>query len=325
MSVFEEEIIRATKAIKIKRIESIQNLWSGYGEIRKYHLSGGKYPSIIVKHICWPEDKLHPKGWNTDRAHQRKLTSYQVESNWYQDFAALTNAQCPVPQLYHIIEQDGETLLLMEDLDAIGYSIRKLPGTVSLTQVKSCLAWLANFHALFMGAEGAGLWPIGTYWHLGTRPEEWQKMEHTALKEVAGSIDEYLNKATFQTLVHGDAKLANFCFSEKGQVAVVDFQYVGKGCGMKDVAYLISSCFDSEACEKYEKELLQHYFSVLENAIGRTADYPSLKAEWSDMYAYAWADFYRFLDGWSPGHWKMHRYSRQITQQVIHQLKHETN
>jgi Ser/Thr protein kinase RdoA (MazF antagonist) len=58
----------------------------------------------------------------------------------------------------------------------------------------------------------------------------------------AAVIDQVLNNCSYQTIVHGDAKLANFCFSKEGAVSAVDFQYVGGGCGMKDVAYFLGSC-----------------------------------------------------------------------------------
>ncbi|MBL6448613.1 phosphotransferase [Fulvivirga sp. 29W222] len=315
------EILATTRASAIIRAVSVQTLWSGYGEIKRYFLEGGEYPSVIVKHIQLPEGSQHPRGWNTPLSHLRKLKSYEVERKWYQDFAEQTATLCRVPHSYHAVEEGNELLLIIEDLDASGYTIRLDPDDVTLEDAKSCLAWLAHFHAKFMNVAPLGLWPTGTYWHLDTRPDEWARMRNTSLKHAAKAIDSRLKHAKYQTLVHGDAKLANFCFSETGLVAAVDFQYVGKGCGMKDVAYLISSCFEEEACEKYEEELLNHYFQQLETTLDNNIDYQEVKEEWRLLYPYAWADFYRFLDGWSPGHWKMHDYSKRLTRQVIDELK----
>lgn len=315
------EILEKTRAKAILRSQSVQTLWSGYGEIRRYFLEGGKHPCVIVKHIQLPQDQKHPGGWNTHLSHQRKLTSYQVERRWYQQYSEQTNAHCKVPDAFHTMEEGAELLLIMEDLNSSGYHIRLDTKTVKPAEAKSCLTWLANFHAKFMGKASEGLWPTGTYWHLDTRPDELAQMENLTLKHASKQIDEKLKNATFQTLVHGDAKLANFCFSEEGAVAAVDFQYVGKGCGMKDVAYLISSCFDEKACESYEQELLNHYFLQLELALDNRFDYQEVKNEWSALYKYAWADFCRFLDGWSPGHWKMHGYSKRLTQEVLDELK----
>ncbi|MFY0598615.1 MAG: phosphotransferase [Cyclobacteriaceae bacterium] len=315
-----EEILEKTGALAIIRTQSVQTLWSGYGEIKRYILEGGKFPSVIVKHIRLPDNSRHPRGWNTLLSHQRKLMSYQVERTWYQQFSQQTNASCKVPDSYHAVEVGSELLLIMEDLDAIGFHIRLQPHTISLENAKNCLAWLANFHAKFMDVVPTGLWTEGTYWHLDTRPDECEQMQNISLKQAAKGIDNRLKGATYQTLVHGDAKLANFCFSDNETVAAVDFQYVGKGCGIKDVAYFISSCFDEVTCEKYEKELLKHYFKQLKISLDNTIDYQSLKEEWCSLYKYAWADFYRFLDGWNPGHWKMHRYSKRITQEVLDKL-----
>lgn len=320
MIALENSILKHTNSKSITASKPVQSLWSGYGEIRRYFLEGGKYSSVIVKHIQLPDDANHPRGWNTEISHQRKLKSYQVENNWYHNQAAKTNQNCKIPQILHSINKETELLLIMEDLNAIGYDIRLSPNSVNLNHARSCLSWLANFHATFLGVEPVSLWPIGTYWHLDTRPDEYDKMMNQNLKKYAHQIDRQLNGLKFKTLVHGDAKLANFCFGKSGEVAAVDFQYVGGGCGMKDVAYFISSCFSDDECELYEEELLNHYFNQLELFTPNNIDFQELKGEWSAMYKYAWADFYRFLDGWSPGHWKMHAYSEIITNQVIKEL-----
>lgn len=189
-------------------------------------------------------------------------------------------------------------------------------------EIKACLSWLAHFHALFLDVAPEGLWPVGTYWHLETRPDELEAMDDAALKAAAADIDKILNECRFKTIVHGDAKLANFCFSPSGQdVAAVDFQYVGGGCGMKDVVYFLGSCMEEKQCEKRVPGLLDFYFAELKVAVKKDVDFAALEREWREMFAYAWTDFHRFLLGWMPGHWKINRYSKQLTKEVLHKLK----
>jgi len=35
----------------------------------------------------------------------------------------------------------------------------------------------------------------------------------------------------------------------------------------------------------------------------------------------AWTDFFRFVQGWSPGHWKHHRYSQRLAREVLEGLE----
>jgi aminoglycoside phosphotransferase (APT) family kinase protein len=212
-------------------------------------------------------------------------------------------------------------LLLLEDL-TLEYPVT--PESIDIDQVKVCLSWLAHFHARFIGEQTDKLWSVGTYWHLATRPEEFAAMKEGPLKESAHLIDEKLSNARFKTLVHGDAKLANFCFSEDGRrVSAVDFQYVGQGCGMKDVAYFFSSCLSEQQCFDFETELLIHYFSTLNTALGdkiTEKEKFELEIEWRELYPLAWADFQRFLKGWSPDHWKLNAYSDKQTRLAINQI-----
>jgi hypothetical protein len=319
---FQSVLLQSTKAKEVLRIEEIQSLWSGYGKIMRFYLKDAEMKSVVVKHVRLPEKNKHPRGWNSDLSHQRKLKSYRVETDWYSNWSQLCDENSRIPKCLALEKQGDEVFMVLEDLDASGFSERK--SDVTWIEIKACLKWLANFHATFLGKKPAGLWEIGTYWHLETRPEELEKLKDIELKKAAKYIDQKLNESPFLTFVHGDAKLANFCFSKDGtKVAAVDFQYVGGGCGMKDVAYFIGSCLYEDDCERLEEQLLDYYFKKLKEAITQTkkqVDFASLEQNWRDLYPCAWTDFHRFLKGWSPGHWKINSYSEKLAKIVLAEI-----
>lgn len=319
---FQDQLLNRLKAKELLELETIQELWSGYGTIKRYQVDGSDVGSIIIKHVCPPSASRHPRGWNSERSHLRKLRSYQVESAWYREWSQLCGSGSPTPKCYALESEGSEFYIALEDLDASGYSARM--ESVSISELKVCIKWLAHFHATFMGAPTNNLWEVGTYWHLDTRPDELEKVQDKLLQQSAKSIDQLLSKARYQTIVHGDAKLANFCFSPDGKsVAAVDFQYVGGGCGMKDLAYLLGGCLSSHECERLEDSLLDYYFEVLTDVLKKRQpdlDLAALESEWRALYPPAWADFHRFLKGWSPGHWKLNSYGEKLTREVLDSL-----
>ncbi|GGF68063.1 oxidoreductase family protein [Wenyingzhuangia marina] len=322
-SQFKNTLITSTQAKDAIEKEIIQTLWSGYGKIVRYELIESSIKQAVVKWVQLPKAKEHPRGWNTNISHYRKVKSYQVETAFYKTYAQQCDMFCRIPKLYAVDTYNDEVLLVLEDIDLVGFSSRI--HNVSWNHIKACVQWLANFHATFLQQEPKDLWEIGTYWHLDTRPEELEVLEDKSLKEMAFKIDEKLNNAIYKTFVHGDAKLANFCFSKDGsKVAAVDFQYVGGGCGMKDLAYFMGSCLSEEDCKEYETEIVDFYFNSLEKGIltkNITVDFKEVEKEWRALFPVAWTDFHRFLKGWSPSHWKINSYSEQVAQQVIKSLK----
>ena len=318
---FEVITRQATGASRISQTEVVQTLWGGYGQIVRCRLAGAAVGSVIVKHVRWPA--RHSRGENSSLSHERKVRSYRVETAWYERYAARCGTECRVPRCLAQATHGDEVVMVLEDLDAAGFGAQR--RRVGKRELEACLRWLACFHATFMGARPEGLWPIGTYWHLDTRPEELDALEDRALRAGAPAIDRRLRDCPFQTFVHGDAKLENFCFSPEGdRVAAVDFQYVGGGCGMKDLAYLIGSCLDEDESEAQEQRLLDSYFEQLEHALarsGRRIDFPALHRSWRALYPVAWTDFFRFVQGWSPGHWKAHHYSQRLAREVLAALE----
>jgi aminoglycoside phosphotransferase (APT) family kinase protein len=255
-----DRVVARTGARRVIDVQPVQSLWSGYGEILRVGLEGGEHASVVVKHV-------RPPSMEGDhaarRSHARKLRSYEVERAWYRHHAARCDDSCRVARCFAADRDDAGWLFVLEDLDAAGFPSRR--RSLSDAEIDACLSWLASFHATFVHRAGetspADLWPQGTYWHLATRQDELEAMPRGALRDAATEIDTALEAGTHRTLVHGDAKTANFCFGP-ASVAAVDFQYVGGGCGMKDVVYFFS-CLGEARCERAAEGWLDTYFVAL--------------------------------------------------------------
>jgi hypothetical protein len=315
-----ERICLVTGASSAHEGELVQRLWAGYGEIRRVYLVGARWPSVIVKRVRPPASASLGA---QSRSHARKLRSYRVEATWYERYATRCDSGCRIGQLLWSEPTAALPWLVLEDLDAAGYTARH--DTPSLDGIRVCLEWLAQFHAAFVCDPGSGLWATGSYWHLETRPDELAACRDLALRAAAPQLAARLQGVRFRSLVHGDAKAANFCFTpDLSAVAAVDFQYVGTGVGVQDVAYFIDSCLDDAASVSQAAALLDHYFRNLRSALSSRApllDAAALEAEWRALYPTAWADFYRFLAGWAPQQYAPGRYARSLISLALSELE----
>ena len=265
------------------------------------------------------------------------------------------------------------TLILLEDLDVAGYPERLGYGSDGDLEerVMPIVQWLARFHGTFLLnkknfiAENnsglcndkkrsinvpdkneksypvsyfPGLWEQGCYWHLDTRPDEYDYMKSGhVLKKAAKMLDKRLkHHSNFITLLHGDAKACNFCFSKpmntsssvgrngnekKCHVAAVDFQYCGGGVGLRDLAYLLQSCMSDDNLNKCTDSILDYYFEELFqvaniNGILSQHENQILEKEWRELWSSCFADFERFLTGWSYGH-ESYGYGKMMIDQAL--------
>jgi len=275
----------------------------------------------MVKSVTPPAEREFARDAAKLRSHRRKLRSYAVELAFYESFAKSCDAACRVPVCLHGEARDEHFLFVLEDLNQAGFPVRRAHCTPP--EITACLAWLAAFHARFLGVAPAGLWKVGTYWHLATRPDELSRLSEGEVRRAASRIDERLNAARFRSVVHGDAKLENFCFSRSGQeVAAVDFQYAGGGVGVKDVAYFLSSCLSAAECDEQIPGYLELYFQALRAALVSqespfASEADALEREWRTLFSWAWSDFHRFLLGWAPAYASSDRYGRNQLQAVL--------
>ncbi|WP_371373215.1 phosphotransferase [Thalassotalea aquiviva] len=320
---------------KIINIEPMQSLWAGKGELVRLTLQLNndisftpKTCSVVVKKIDFQAGSEHPYGWHSTFSEQRKRKSYQVEFNWYRQFGEKLNARNTgaiamsamyFPKLVYSESSEQGMILALEDL-APNFPQRFTLGKddrPSHRQIKSCIRWLTLLHAKTLSFPVSGLWAVGGYWHLETRPDEWQAITDLTLKRAAKAIDERLRLSPYQCIIHGDAKLANFCFSECNEhAAAVDFQYVGQGPGVKDLMLLLSSVMPDTRLQLEASSFVDFYFKQLRIALAHfqpQVNANDVIANWRSLYPMAWADFHRFLTGWKPGHWKIGGYCKQQT------------
>jgi aminoglycoside phosphotransferase (APT) family kinase protein len=275
-------IANVTGARSARRLARLQTLWGGYGEVFRVELDQGVARTAVVKRVAPPQAA---RGSTSD---QRKRRSYDVEDVFYRRFALRCDDSCRVARMYGSRIEDGEWWFVLEDLDAAGFRERHDPAHGDA--LAACLAWLAAFHARFLGDRGDGLWEQGTYWHLATRLEELAATRDERIRATAHDLDAQLAGARFQTILHGDPKEANFCFTPDGRaVAAVDFQYAGRGCAMKDVAYLLHGHADAH---------VETYFRHLRVQLAGHAELAALEQEWRALFPIAQRDFKRFLAGW---------------------------
>ena len=234
-------------------------------------------------------------------------------------------------------------VLLLEDLSINFPILTERRGRLDHDQVVKAIGWLAKFHAAFWNVEdhrdlpiqdwcpspieawkdrwmGEGLWQQGGYSYLSTRtselesihPEhdEWGALGLHANSELPEALDWWLNQPEDRSrlsLIHGDVKAANMAFSQSKAcnlaMAMYDFQYVGKGLGVQDLAKFLTTSIPAHylAEKGGEEQLLRLYHDELVQSLPQGHRYPfdELMQDW-EVALVSWV---RFLAGWSGGFW----------------------
>lgn len=173
-----------------------------------------------------------------------------------------------------------------------------------------------------------GPWLNGGYTYLATRgtefaslksdkKSEWARQlceaavdsEHCIAELVARvlspSASSHSSVADYVTLIHGDVKSENlFATSSGSDTAFFDFQYVGLGLGVCDLAKLFTCSVPSEllgaglgesrAMDAGERALLEFYQQKIQEVSGKTYPWETLENHWKS----ALVDWLRFQASW---------------------------
>lgn len=301
---FEEAGLKPLASSEISDVQAraIASLWAGMGNVFKLTVKANNgTQNIIAKCVSLPPtcDSI---------GDQRKKDSYDVEKAFYgQGHAAkLIAAGAIVPTPLHV-EGGGGTNVTILMTEVSGSSSHR-------GDEEAFIGWLAKLHATYWGNERAdaavksGLQRQGCYWHLDTRPEEHARMGKNGwmgrLRLAARAIDARLKADPLQSIVHGDAKGANIVYATGDGGAAIplvyDFQYCGKACVAKDLAYF----FNVEARSR-EDVLLKRYHTQLSALLNAQGDAPPSLEALQTALELALCDWRRFseigLGGWGDG------------------------
>ncbi len=237
--------------------------------------------------------------------HIAKLVrNYELEINWYRDLAAVTPVNCP--KCFHAeIGADGIDFVLLLDDRTPANQGDQLTGA-NPQEMLAAIAELALLHAAHWNSDTLHKYEWLAY-STGNKQlvrqllpglyPEFRKRYSTRLdpeildmgQGLVDNIGPYLDtQIAARTVIHGDFRLDNLLFTPSGEVTVLDWQTVGTGSPMADLAYFIgTSIADPAEREGCERDLFEHYRAQLELA-GISAN---IKDNWRDYRLYAFSGF----------------------------------
>lgn len=239
------------------------------------------------------------------RAIAAALKCYTLELGWYRELTHSIDVACP--QCLHLesATDDLDFVLLLEDL-APARQGDQLAGA-SIGQIEAALRQAARLHAPFWGdariSEFAWLQPSDSSSNMVRmllaplyaqfRERYASRLEPDILQmgdAFVARLDGYMNRPpAANTVQHRDFRIDNLLFSPAGDHAhVVDWQTLGIGPGVLDVAYLIgTSIADAGVRAKEERRLLAFYTDELA-ALGVETNPEEL---WTQYRLYAFSGF----------------------------------
>jgi hypothetical protein len=217
----------------------------------------------------------------------RSTASYEREVRFYQSLAP--QLDLPTAHCYYadIDVTSGAHLLLLQDLAPMTSGDRAQGCTVE--QAKRAVLEIAKLHAHWWGqtdaphlvwlADGdthpdpvalrqqyAGWWPA-FYAAAGEHLPQAVAAPSANLGEKRAVIRQHIFGASPRTLIHRDYQLGNLLFGtgvgEDMEFAIIDWQFLSRGRGVWDVAYLLSENLRPADRRRVEIELLHSYHDDL--------------------------------------------------------------
>lgn len=238
----------------------------------RYRTRAGVQASVVVK---LPAD-------NELRGTVDALGLYGREVDFYQRLAGAVPVRTPRVHLAQAARSSTDFVLILEDMGGL-VAGDQLAG-LTLEQAEAAIDVIAGLHAWAwddtsrLDSLGPSVPPLrndttlalypgyfaaGWASYLGHMRREPGPQLRAVAAHWAADLPRFLDDlATPTTFCHGDYRADNLFFDADGSVVVIDFQLVHQGCGMSDVAYLVSQSIDHVGAGEHER-LVRRYCAAL--------------------------------------------------------------
>jgi len=225
------------------------------------------------------------------------LRMYTREAGFFGELAH--RAPMRIPTCHHnaVDHETSQFVLVMEDIGALR-GVDQIEG-MAVADAERAVDGLAAWHATWWGqaavlAESGLTVSLGDEIYKAVLPlvfgEGWEKLNaELDIPEAIVAVGPHWTAAMPRlldglaaeptTMIHGDFRADNLFFEADGSVAAVDFQLIGTGRGVYDLAYFVTQSLTPANASEHERALFDRWTSSLLAAGVPAAD---LETAWDD-------------------------------------------
>jgi Phosphotransferase enzyme family len=225
-------------------------------------------------------DTMFAKMASLDAEHRIAIGSTGMgtrEARFYDELAPSLKMRIPT-SYFAQSGDDGEFLILLEDLQAIGASISDGTWGIPADLAAEALSDLARLHVAFEDDDRLAAVRPWVMANSAMSSEFTRPLLQHVINENADVLSEaYIAVAKMyiadpdaiialwaqgpHTLIHGDTHIGNL-FIDDGRVGFLDWGLLTISTPMRDVSYFLTMSMLADERRKHERDLLQHYLDV---------------------------------------------------------------
>ena len=244
----------------------------------RLHLSGEGVPATLIAKLPAVSEA---------RGAMDLMGGYRREVAFYRDVAGRSPMATPHAHVARIDDNGVDFVLLLEDL--ADWDNADHPAGLPIDRARTCLESLAGLHAWscrpgnyavvqqFPSIDNPTVRDVmvpafGYGWQM------YLERGHSVVPPgIADFFERYADHSPLalaalterEMLLHGDIRADNLFFDDDA-MKVVDFQFAARGCGVADVAYLLTQGLTAQDRAGRDEELLREY---LDHLAGHGVDY----------------------------------------------------